>query len=71
MKGTIKMLNQEKWFGFITPEEGTGDVFFHVSKLIDRSIKFEDLKIGQVLEFVVEPWKEKDKQQAVGVKLAD
>ena len=52
MKGTIKTLVVEKHFGFITPEDGTKDVFFHESALV--GVQFVDLKQGDVVTFDVE-----------------
>ena len=48
MEGTIKKLN-EKGFGFITPEGGEKDVFFHKNDLVDAT--FEDLNEGDKVTF--------------------
>jgi cold shock protein len=32
-QGKIKMYNEEKGFGFIKPDDGGNDVFFHVTAL--------------------------------------
>ncbi len=48
--GTVKWFNDEKGFGFITPESGP-DVFVHF-----RAIKadgFKTLKEGQAVSFLV------------------
>ena len=34
--GTVKFFNETKGFGFITPEDGTADVFVHISGLRDQ-----------------------------------
>ena len=33
MEGTVKWFNQTKKFGFITPSDGTKDVFVHASDI--------------------------------------
>lgn len=51
MNGTIKTLT-EKGFGFITPEGGEKDVFFHNSALV--GCMFNDLKVGDAVTFETE-----------------
>jgi len=51
MIGAVKMLAQ-KGFGFITPEEGGDDVFFHASSLND-GLTFDDIKAGTRVSFDV------------------
>lgn len=45
--GTVKFFNQDKGFGFITPENGGADVFVHVSALQGSSL----LKDGQRVSY--------------------
>jgi len=52
MKGTIKTIVADKNFGFITPETGDKDIFFHASAL--QGIEFADLKAGDAVNFDVE-----------------
>jgi CspA family cold shock protein len=35
-KGTVKFFNNSKGYGFITPEDGSKDVFVHIKGLIDE-----------------------------------
>ncbi|WP_196894768.1 cold-shock protein [Aureivirga marina] len=34
--GTIKFFNDEKGYGFITPDQGGRDVFVHINGLVDE-----------------------------------
>jgi CspA family cold shock protein len=52
MKGTIKSIISEKHFGFITPEDGSKDVFFHETGL--TGVQFAELKSGDMVSFDVE-----------------
>ncbi len=52
MKGIIKTVIAEKHFGFITPEDGSKDVFFHETGL--QGIQFSELKAGDAVTFDVE-----------------
>lgn len=51
MKGTI-VRKRDEGYGFIKPETGEKDVFFHASALVE--IAFDDLKEGDVVTFDVE-----------------
>jgi CspA family cold shock protein len=52
MNGTIKRLTAEKGFGFITPDGGEKDVFFHSSSLV--GVTFDQLKEGDKVTFDTE-----------------
>lgn len=49
MTGKIKALRQG--YGFITPDEGDKDVFFHATSL--EGVTFDSLQEGQVVTFDV------------------
>ena len=51
MNGVIKRL-ADKGFGFITPDGGDKDVFFHSSALVD--VTFPELKEGDKVSFETE-----------------
>jgi CspA family cold shock protein len=50
--GTVKWFNAQKGYGFIQPEDGSKDVFVHISA-VERS-GIGDLREGQKLSFEVE-----------------
>ncbi|WLH16856.1 transcription antiterminator/RNA stability regulator CspE [Pseudomonas simiae] len=49
--GTVKWFNAEKGFGFITPDDGSADVFVHYSAI--KSDGFKTVEEGQKVEFEV------------------
>jgi CspA family cold shock protein len=56
--GKVKMFNKQRGFGFIRPDDGSADIFFHVSALREgdeitegNAVSFEtgpDLKTGKI-----------------------
>ena len=49
--GTVKWFNDAKGFGFITPDDGTEELFAHFSAIQMRG--FKSLKEGQKVAFEV------------------
>lgn len=50
-KGTVKWFNDQKGFGFITPEDGSKDCFVHHSAI--QAQGFRTLQEGAQVEFDV------------------
>ena len=68
-KGTVKWFNSEKGFGFISNEDGSGDVFVHFSSI--NTDGFKTLDEGQQVMFDTEADpKNSSRLRAVNVRLA-
>ncbi len=50
-QGTVKWFNAEKGFGFITPDDGSADVFVHYSEI--QSSGYRSLEEGQKVTYTV------------------
>jgi cold shock protein len=64
--GRVKWFNPKKGFGFITRDDGGGDVFVHITEL--RKSGLDDLAEQQPVEFVMVPGKKG--QQAANIRVA-
>jgi len=65
--GTVKWFNSTKGFGFIQPEDGSADVFVHISA-VERA-GMGNLSEGQKLSFELERGRT-GKMAAVNLKAA-
>lgn len=63
--GTIKWFNPAKGFGFIQPEDGSKDVFVHISAV--ESAGLSTLAEGQRISYTVV--EERGKQAATDLKV--
>ena len=63
--GKIKMYSEEKGFGFIRPDDGSNDVFFHVSSLREG----DDVTVGKAVTFETGVDPKSGKTRAVSVDL--
>jgi CspA family cold shock protein len=64
-QGKVKWFNASKGYGFIAPEDGTSDVFIHISEL--ENAGYHKLDDGQMASYDVETKNGKD--SAVNLRL--
>ena len=67
--GTVKFFNNDKGFGFITPDEGGNDVFVHITAVKDSGLA--DLTDGQRISFDTEPDRRGKGPKAVNLRAAE
>ncbi len=66
--GTVKWFNPTTRFGFIEPDDGSVDIFVHISAVAEAGLSI--LTEGQKVEYEVVP-KPDGKTAAGNLKLAD
>lgn len=66
-EGKVKWFSSTKGYGFIQPNDGSGDVFIHVTAVEQAGIK--NLDEGQVISY--ELVTERGKTAASNIKLLD
>jgi CspA family cold shock protein len=66
--GTVKFFNTAKGFGFVQPEDGSKDVFIHVTALERAGIN--GIQEGDKISFVLEDDRKGRGKQAGQVELA-
>jgi CspA family cold shock protein len=67
--GTVKFFNGDKGYGFIRPDDGTRDVFVHVSAVTSSGLS--TLNEGQRISFEVEPDKRGKGPKAINLRPAE
>ena len=66
--GTVKWFNDQKGFGFIEADDGSGDVFVHISAVQKAGMR--TLREGQKLSFDIQKDPKKNKTSAANLKEA-
>jgi cold shock protein len=67
-KGTVKWFNGQKGFGFIQPDDGSNDVFVHISA-VERAGMYQ-LNEGQKLSYDVVADRKTGKSAAENLAIA-
>lgn len=66
--GTVKFFNSAKGFGFIAPEDGSKDVFVHVTAIERAGLR--TLNEGDKVSFVLEDDRKGRGKQAAQLEMA-
>lgn len=65
--GTVKWFNATKGYGFIQPEDGSKDVFLHISEVQRAGLR--DVREGERLSYDLQPGQQ-GKVSAANIKKA-
>jgi CspA family cold shock protein len=65
-KGTVKWFNATKGYGFISPDNGGGDVFVHISAVEQAGL--DSLNEGQTISYDVQVDQQRGKSSAVNLQ---
>lgn len=69
--GTVKWFNSEKGYGFISNDNGSGDVFVHFSAIVTNTNEYKNLNEGQKVTFDIESDpRDSRKLRAINVRIA-
>jgi CspA family cold shock protein len=68
--GKVKSWNDDKGFGFIAADDGSGDIFLHVTALEDADIDDEVL-VGLALSYEVGENPRSGRTKAINVRRCD
>lgn len=68
MQGTVKFYNSAKGYGFITPEDGSKDIFVHISAVEQSGLT--TLSEGQAITFEVEPDRKGKGPKAISLQVS-
>ncbi len=66
--GTVKFFNTSKGYGFVSPDDGSKDVFVHVTAL--ESAGIHGLNEGDKITFVLEDDRQGKGKQVAQIELA-
>ena len=66
--GVVKFFNGEKGYGFIKPDDGSADIFVHISAIEQAGL--HSLNEGQKVSYDIEPDKKGKGPKALNLRLA-
>ena len=65
--GVVKFFNTDKGYGFIKPDDGSGDIFVHVTAVEQAGLRA--LNEGQKIAYEIEPDKKGKGPKAVNIRV--